>query len=713
MEKLKYNKRLPCGSIFKSPVIRVDGSVTVCNYDLSLELKLGNIKENNIFELWESEKIKKLREKHILNQELPEKCRKCVPDFVLSREHSVKYMKKNNMNSRITEFLVRTAEKPSILLVNPLVSPKAPYKTTVTLGLGCLASYIKDYYKVEIINMNYSNIDNYELVKYASKEKFNVIGVTAMTYQVEGALRLCELVKEVIPDCITVMGGVFATMNHEYIMKHNSVDFVIKGEGEKPLLNFLKALEQGKTDFENIKSIVWRDGKKVVVNPPEDFLEADEIPIVIRKIMPTYGFIFDDSAFENTPDGKVSAVVMFSRGCPGNCIFCESPHMWKRKVRIMSIERIIKELKLIIAEFNLRNFVIDDDAFTADKDKVVEFCNRIIEEDLNIKWRCNTKVTMIDRELLFLMKSAGCVKVTYGIESGNPEVLKKLNKEFTVEDVRNALRLNKETGVPGSMLMIIGSPGETPQTVNDSVNLIEELEPEGGFDFQIMQPHPGTTLRRGLKFFGGTILTDDWDEYFSDNITYIPENFSKEEFALLCKKVTKRPIKMASFGKLSFSEKQGNIIKIPVDMWEDSLWNRLNTFYWKGEETFHKGYTHVLGADYGFITYNFNVSKIPQIVKIRFTACSQSLEQSSKVYVSINNMEICDVIIGEKDSEGYDYEIFCGVEKTSDINFSKGINEIRFEIKKDKMANGISIMYKALENSSVIREKPIIIELIS
>ncbi|MCK9224757.1 MAG: radical SAM protein [Candidatus Muirbacterium halophilum] len=704
---MSSNKRLPCGAIFRSPVIRSDGSITVCNFDLGLELKLGNIKEDNLFSLWESEKMQILRKNSILNENIPLKCKNCNPDYFLSRRETVKYIKKNLKRDILDKFLVRTCDKPKILLVNPLVSPKAPFKTCVTLGLGSIAAYISPYFEVEILNMNYSNIDNYSVANYIEENNFNIVGITGMTYQIMSGIKLLNIIKENTPEVITVAGGVFATMKPDFLMQYKQVDFLIKGEGEKAFLAFLENIQNQNTNFYEYPSLVWRNEENIVENQECDFLKPDEIPIIPRKILPSFGFIYDDSTFSDNPKEQTACVIMFSRGCPSNCIFCESPHMWKKKVRLMSIERIIKEIKYIIAEYNIRNFIIDDDAFTVFKDKIMEFCQRIIDEKLNIKWRCNTKVTMVTEELFIKMKEAGCLKVTYGIESGNINVLKNLNKNFTINQVRKAFALNKKTNLPASMLLIIGSPGESPNTVQDSINLIEEINPEGGWDFQIMQPHPGTTLRREINKFKGEILTDDWDEYYSDNITYIPDKFNKQEFLYWCKKVTKRPISLAGEKKVSFSENNEGIIKIPVDMWDFGEFDKLQPYYWNGEKNFQKGYTHVLGANKGYIKYNFNIEKIPEWILIKFTACSQINEKRSFLQIRINQYKIANIFIGPKDSYGFDYEVFAGKELIKKCNMKCGINEICFEIPEKIMPNGISIMYKALENSLNIQEKTI------
>ena len=151
---------LPCLAVFRQPMIRVDGSVTVCNYDLGLKLKLGNINKVSFEKLWYDEKITKLRINHITGKDLPEKCINCKPDHFLTRNQTIKYLKLIDRKELAHAFLRRIQEKIKILLVNPQVSEKAPYKMTVTLGLGYLAAYIRKHgYQVKIINMPYQNLN--------------------------------------------------------------------------------------------------------------------------------------------------------------------------------------------------------------------------------------------------------------------------------------------------------------------------------------------------------------------------------------------------------------------------------------------------------------------------------------------------------------------------------------------------------------------------
>lgn len=700
---------LPCLAVFRQPMIRVDGSVTVCNYDLGLKLKLGNINKVSFEKLWYDEKITKLRINHITGKDLPEKCINCKPDHFLTRNQTIKYLKLIDRKELAHAFLRRIQEKIKILLVNPQVSEKAPYKMTVTLGLGYLAAYIRKHgYQVKIINMPYQNLNIDDVVKLCQKEGFNIIGITGMTYQIKSGIRLAKYLKNDDYTRLIVFGGPFATLApREILLKSNDIDLIVMNEGEETLLEIIKEYEKEYPDYTKIKGIAYKDkNNNLKINPKRDFLDINSLPFPARDLMPSYGIIPDDRAFSNDEKGVPSIMAMFSRGCPANCIFCATPKMWRRRVRYRNLDLIIEEIKHIIANFNIKNIVIDDDSFTVNKKFVIEFCKRIIKENLNFKWRCNTRVELVDEEMLKWMRKAGCVRVTYGVESGNPDILKVIRKNFTIDDVKKAIKLNHRVGLPGTMLMIIGHPYETKETVNDSVNLVKELNPKGGYDFQIMQPHPGTELREVFAKKTGKILTNDWDDYFSDNITYLPEAFKPKEFLEICRRVTGRPVKFAGSSIFKgYKENNTYIIEIPPQHWEYGFFDEWNIFYWEGDETCNKGFTHTLGKNYGEINYFFDFPYPDTLInsfKIKFRACTQT-EKEGKLEIYINNKIIKQLKLPKKSLYGKLFNI-----TLNEIPpLKKEKNELKFKIPRNENAQGISIMYRPLENTEKFKEQAI------
>ncbi|MDD5090717.1 MAG: radical SAM protein [Candidatus Wallbacteria bacterium] len=703
---------LPCLAPFRQPMIRSDGSLTVCNYDLGLSLKLGNLADSSFEDLWYGTEIQALRLAHIRGQGLPDKCRKCKPDLVLPRNQVLKFLRLCGMEHEAWPFLRRIREPIKLLLVNPPVSEKAPYKMTVTLGLGSLAAFVRDRYEVRIVNMPHQNLSCEEIAGMADSEGFNVVGITGMTYQARSGLRLARTLKQSDYSRKVFFGGPFASLAWQEIMSEPCVDGVALCEGEQTLLDLLQELEKPHPELSTVKGMVVRGAEdNCIVTAERPLLPPEQIPAPARDLMPTHGFIPDDRAFE-FEHGAVSAVMMFSRGCPGECVFCASPAMWHRKVSFRYLDSVIAEIRTIIDTYGVRNFVIDDDAFTVSREKVMEFCSRVISENLDISWRCNTKVTLVDREMFDLMKKAGCVKVTYGVESGNDQILALLKKGFTVADVKRAFALNRECALPAGMLMIIGHPLETPETVTDSLNLVREIAPDAGSDFQIMQPHPGTELREVLAKQTGRIVSNDWDEYFSDNITYLPEGFTPGEFVELCRTATGRPVKYAGDDyRLQKTIHNRNIlrIEIPPQHWEYGFFDLWQPHYWQGDATCSSGYTHTLGRDHGEINYVFECLEEPaRFRKIRISArlCSQDSATGSRVEFFLNSQLLGKADLGVKSPEG-ELRIVRSILDSGMLK--KGRNELKLLVPKGE--RGLSILFRPLPGQPGM-ETPILVELL-
>lgn len=703
-----------CAHMFKTPMIGPDGKLSICNIYRNV---VGDTKDSSLNELWEHDLLLKYRISEIKGDyhKLPKTCQECKQESYLSDYEVIEYLKALEMEHLIEPYIKRVNKrKIKVLLVNPLVSEKATWKNTVTLGLGSLAAYIRDKYEVVIKEMDLERLANKDIIEIIKTNGFNVIGITGLTYQAKKGYKLAELIKKEIPKSTIIFGGVFHTAQFKETASKEFTDFVIRGEGEQTFLELLNVLKNGKKkEFFNINGLVWKLNGNIKINKERKFLDLNKISPPARDLMPSKGIIYD-AVFEN----KKSIVIMFSRGCPNTCVFCLSPMMWKRTLRYMNVNNAISELKYLKKTYKINNFCIDDDAFTVNRKYVIQFCNELLKQNLNIQWRVNTKVNLVDKELLLKMKEAGCIKVTYGIESGDSKILKIIGKDFTLKEVRKVIALNKKICLPAAMLMIIGHPHETKKTVEKSWKLIQELQPNGGYDFQVMQPHPGTELREIIAKKTGKILTDDWDDYFSDNVTYLPESFSLNEFLIYCREYTRRDI-LCKGEKRNLSYQINNTITIPPSVWDKGQFDKWDLSYWVGSLDCKKGLTHVVGKDTGYITYNFrnNLKKIKKIkVKCRISSHSKSFEKkvenTSEITCLINNIEIGTKQVYHEwpNCEIKEWEVK-NLEMLKKINLNKN-NTLTFKIKKNaKYKNGITIYYKALENRFKKKEMPIIIEL--
>jgi len=219
--------------------------------------------------------------------------------------------------------------------------------------------------------------------------------------------------------------------------------------------------------------------------------------------------------------------VVASRGCPYFCTFCRQPIMWKRKVRTRSPDNIIEELKFL-DKMGVRNFIFHSDTFTIDKKMVIEFCKKLIEEGLHMKWACNSRVDTIDREMLKWMKKAGCWMIAYGIESGSQKILNNVKKDITLKHSRQAVKWANEAGIKVYGYFVIGLSGETKETIRETIDFSKELDLTFAI-FHIGVPYPGTDFFFELRDSGRLDYSEyeDFDQGRSTPVNY--PHLSSEE----------------------------------------------------------------------------------------------------------------------------------------------------------------------------------------
>jgi radical SAM superfamily enzyme YgiQ (UPF0313 family) len=211
---------------------------------------------------------------------------------------------------------------------------------------------------------------------------------------------------------------------------------------------------------------------------------------------------------------------MTSRGCPYRCLFCDRPHLGK-KFRARSAINVVDEIEECVKK-GIGEFIFYDDTFTIDRQRVFDICDEILRRKLDIMWDIRTRVDNVDKVLLERLKAAGCARIHYGVESGNPEILKVLRKGITIEQVERAFKLTKEAGIATLAYFMIGSPGETRSQILETIKFARKLAPDF-VHFSIATPYPATPLYQiGLE--GGQLKNDYWRE-FARNPTsdFVPE----------------------------------------------------------------------------------------------------------------------------------------------------------------------------------------------
>ncbi len=313
----------------------------------------------------------------------------------------------------------------------------------------------------------------------------DVIGITALTASYPTSLTCAKIAKEELPNCIVVIGGPHPNAVPSQVIKDSPhIDVVVTGEGELTLIEILDRVVTSQP-LDGIPGTFTRRS----VAPPRTFVpELDQLG------WPTKGRCAD-------PHGLLKrdnfGLVMFSRGCPYYCEFCASPELWTRKVRWRSAKDMAAEMLAIHREYDTRYFSFEDDTFTLNKKRTIELMQAIIETGLpsvpGFCFTCNTRPDAVDEERLDWMKRANCAAVAVGIESGNPRMLKKIQKAFTVEEVKAAVKLIKQAGLISSGQFMFGLPTETEAEMWDTVRLADELECESVM-LSVATPLPATLL---------------------------------------------------------------------------------------------------------------------------------------------------------------------------------------------------------------------------
>ena len=339
----------------------------------------------------------------------------------------------------------------------------------IPLGILYIASNLDPHHEVVFIDNNIERFSNKRLFKEIMSHKPDIVGFGGTMMEWLQAMKVSQMLrKEGIP---TIYGGPNATVRSE---KHiNYFDFIVRGEGEITINELLDCLEQGKKP-EGILGVWYKENGNIVRNddrPPIEYLENLKYPL--REAVNIDRYKRDD----DFPIKKPSDVVVSSRGCPFSCRFCSSKYFWKRQYRTRKVEDVIEEIKYIIDKYGTRTIHFREDLFTANRDRVFSFCEKL--KDLGVDWICQSRVNLIDEPLLKLMKDSGCKGISFGFESANEHTLQFLNKGTTVKENIDAIELCEKVGMNwsgGFMAGVINEGEEDIKRTFEFVNKVSSYE---------------------------------------------------------------------------------------------------------------------------------------------------------------------------------------------------------------------------------------------
>lgn len=375
-----------------------------------------------------------------------------------------------------------------ILLINPRnVEGYSDIDLYPPLGLLYISAYAREkgYNNIKILDCaNDKNISSNQLVEEIKSA--DIIGVGGFCSQFAHAIEVSRICKKY--NKFAVCGGLHASTMPAVCLKQSSFDIIVKGEGELTFTEILMFYE-GKLNLLDIDGIAYRNGDKIEENRDRELIKnLDCLPFPARDLLRMEKYKAKDELLKT-----FHTSVETTRGCPFGCTFCNSPAMWRRKIRSRSARNIFDEICELHNKYGFQIIQFADDGFTFKRKNVIDFCNIMISHKPDIEWACVSRPECVDLDLLKKMRQAGCIRISIGVESGNIDILKKAKKNYQIPKIREAIKAAKEVGLIVHCYMMIGLPGENIKTYWESLRFMRELKPTR-VGWAVVVPYPGTEL---------------------------------------------------------------------------------------------------------------------------------------------------------------------------------------------------------------------------
>jgi anaerobic magnesium-protoporphyrin IX monomethyl ester cyclase len=301
------------------------------------------------------------------------------------------------------------------------------------------------------------------------------------------------------------MFGPQVSVTPDFALRHEALDALIIGEPEYSALELAGRVRAGKSDLSEIRGVWWREGGKVVRNlPRERESDPDKFPFPYRRLEYANKYFY-------RPNENPFITVLASRGCPYNCLYCPYPVSQGTTFRPRTPQNVITELQLEKKRVNYKMILFRDPVFSFQRERTIELCRRL-KAEIGVPWRCETTCANVDGELLGIMRDAGCSGINFGIETGSPVLIKKYAaKTGGLERIKQTFADCRRLGIATTAFFIVGLPGETRETLRDTLKLALQIDPDE-INFTTATPFPGTALHE-LLVKEGKIRGDEYASF--------------------------------------------------------------------------------------------------------------------------------------------------------------------------------------------------------
>lgn len=410
-----------------------------------------------------------------------------------------------------------------------LVQPENELNETIytPLGLISLAAFIRQDFEVKIIDLRFDSLDF--LYNQIKELKPLAVGFSLLTGScIKQVIRACREIKEKYPEARTIVGGIHPTFFPEQTLVNPYIDFVVINEGEKTLLNLLKAIES-KTSLINISNLGWKDEKgKIHINEmTEKFLPMDDLPtpawdlIDVEKYVKRLSNAPDEWVAPGEPRSRRVINMYSSKGCPFPCSFCYNLYFNQRQWRAKSAQKTSAEMEMLHNKYGINYFIIHDDNFVIDRKRALEIAELIKKKEMKIKFSIDARIDYFDYDFLKKMKEGGLCEIRVGCESGSNRVLKDvIQKRITKEQTIQAIKVARDLDLKLILSFVIGWPTETVAERQETIDLVlrlQEINPKAAvYPLWVYIPYPGTILfNRAVELgFKQPTTLEGWGNYF-------------------------------------------------------------------------------------------------------------------------------------------------------------------------------------------------------
>jgi len=455
------------------------------------------------------------------------------------------------------------------------------------LGICYIASVLREngFRNLFLIDAEAENLSIREVADKVKLFSPDIVGISSMSFSFLYALDLAKTIKAILPNSLIVIGGSHVDLYPKQVLTHNCFDVGVIGEGEYTFLELIQLFCQDRYTFKDglkkIDGIVFRNESDIVLTHQRKVIkELDNLPFPARDLL-------DLSNYKQNylPNPFIS--LFTSRGCPYNCTYC-CKASWNRYIRTQSAKYVVAEIEHCMKRYNARSFQFFDDTFTIQKIRVLEICRMICERKLNIKFLVLTRVDKVDREILEWLKKAGCDCISFGVESGDQKILDKMEKGYNIEQIKRAFLLCKEIGINIVAYFLLGHPDETIQSIQNTINLIKETEPDW-CKANILTLYPGSPLYKELLEQGR--IRDFWGEMTLDGKAFmspnISQNFTMEQLGNFRNKINLMPYfrKKTNLLNLKKLRNPSNVIW-SLQWFKMCLFNKIKNGYSKNNKNF-------------------------------------------------------------------------------------------------------------------------------